>query len=92
MSDKFLKKAEPLIPKVKRDKAQAYQRRKEGGRKPVDFRRISEVIVYVLRTGIQWKTLHSVKIMRDYRYEPKIRPRGEEKLPSRTDSKHVAGL
>ena len=57
MSDNFGEKVEPLIPKVKRDKAKAYQRRKGGGRKPMDSRKIFEAMVYVLRTGIQWKAL-----------------------------------
>ena len=34
----------------------------------------------------------SVEIMRDYCYEPHIRPRGEEKLLFSTDSKRVDGL
>lgn len=52
-----LGKSRTLIPKVKRDKTKAYQRRKGGGRKPMDSRKIFEAIVYVLRTGIQWKAL-----------------------------------
>ena len=40
VSDKFWEKVEPLIPKVKRDKTKAYQRRKGGGRKPMDSRKI----------------------------------------------------
>ena len=48
---------EPLIPKVKRDKTKEYQRQKGGGRKPMESRQIFEAIVYVLRTGIQWKAL-----------------------------------
>lgn len=50
-------KVEPLIPKVKRDKSKEYQRRKGAGRKPMESRKIFEAIVYVLRTGIQWKAL-----------------------------------
>ena len=57
VSDSFWSKAEPLIPKVKRDKTKEYQRRKGGGRKPMKSRQIFEAIVYVLRTGIQWKAL-----------------------------------
>ena len=57
VSDSFWSKVEPLIPKVKRDKTKAYQRRKGGGRKPMASRQIFEAIVYVLRTGIQWKAL-----------------------------------
>ena len=57
VSDSFWSKVEPLIPKVKRDKTKEYQRRKGGGRKPMESRQIFEAIVYVLRTGIQWKAL-----------------------------------
>ena len=57
VSDKFWEKVEPLIPKVKRDKNKAYQRRKGGDRKPMDPRKFFEAIVYLLRTGIQWKAL-----------------------------------
>ena len=57
VSDSFWAKVEPLIPKVKRDKTKEYQRRKGGGRKPMESRQIFEAIVYVLRTGIQWKAL-----------------------------------
>ena len=35
VSDSFWSKVEPLIPKLKRDKTKAYQRRKGGGRKPI---------------------------------------------------------
>ena len=57
VSDSFWSKVEPLILKVKRDKTKEYQRRKGGGRKPMESRKIFEAIVYVLRTGIQWKAL-----------------------------------
>ena len=57
VSDTFWAKAEPLIPKVKRDKDKEYERRKGAGRKPMAARKIFEAIVYVLRTGIQWKAL-----------------------------------
>ncbi len=32
-------------------------RKKGGGRKPLDYRKVFEGIVYVLRTGCQWKAL-----------------------------------
>ena len=57
VSDNFWERAEPLIPKVKRDKTKAYQHRKEGDRKAMASRKIFEAIVYVLRTGIQRKAL-----------------------------------
>jgi len=34
-----------------------YRRKPGGGRKPLDPRRVFEGIVYVLRTGCQWKAL-----------------------------------
>ena len=57
VSDKFWEKVQPLIPKPKRDAAKVYQRRKGGGRKPMDARKVFCAIVFVLRTGIQWKAL-----------------------------------
>jgi transposase len=57
VSDGFWSKVEPLIPKVKRDNDKEYQRRRGAGRKPMESRKIFEAIVYVLRTGIQWKAL-----------------------------------
>ncbi len=57
VSDLFWEKVNPLIPKPKRDASKTYQRRRGGGRKPMDPRRVFCAIVYVLRTGIQWKAL-----------------------------------
>ncbi len=57
VSDSFWKKVEPLIPSLKRDPNQEYQRKPGGGRKPMPARKIFEGIVYVLRTGCQWKAL-----------------------------------
>jgi transposase len=34
-----------------------YRRKPGGGRKPMDARQVFEAIIYVLRTGIQWKAL-----------------------------------
>ena len=61
VSDKFWEKVEPLIPKRKRDPKKKYQRKKGGGRKPLEPRKIFEGIVYVLRTGIQWKAIPKEK-------------------------------
>ncbi len=52
VSDNFWEKVEPLIPKVKRDKTKAYQRRKGGGRKPMDSRKIAAFIA-IFRDGLQ---------------------------------------
>ena len=57
VSDEFWVRVAPLIPKVKRDPEKSYQRRRGAGRKPTDPRKIFEAIVYVLRTGIQWKAV-----------------------------------
>lgn len=57
VSDKFWAIAEPLIPKPKRDPNKEYKRKPGGGRKPIPPRTVFEGIVYVLRTGIQWKAL-----------------------------------
>jgi transposase len=57
VSDAFWAVVEPLIPKPKRDKEKQYKRIVGGGRKPLDPRKVFAAIVYVLRTGIQWKAL-----------------------------------
>lgn len=46
-----------MIPLKKRCSEKKYQRKPGGGRKPMSNRRIFEGIVYVLRTGCQWKSL-----------------------------------
>ena len=57
VSDEFWARAEPLIPVKARDAGKRYQRRPGAGRKPMPARRVFEAIVYVLRTGVQWKAL-----------------------------------
>jgi len=59
--DAFGSRVEPLIPKPTRDPSKTYQRRPGGGRKPLANRKIFEAIVFVLRTGIQWKALPKEK-------------------------------
>ena len=49
-------KVEPLIPVRQRPPGQN-QRRPGGGRKPLAARKVFSAIVYVLRTGCQWKAL-----------------------------------
>lgn len=61
VSDAFWKKVEPLIPAVERDPDKSYKRKLGGGRKPMPPRQIFEAIVYVLRTGCQWKALPKEK-------------------------------
>jgi transposase len=46
-----------LIPERQREVAKDYVRQAGGGRKPKDPRLVFEAIVYVLRTGCQWKAL-----------------------------------
>jgi transposase len=57
VSDELWEKVAPLIPKQEREKGREYRRRPGGGRKPIDPRKVFEGIVYVLRTGCQWKAL-----------------------------------
>ena len=58
VSDEFWARVEPLLPAPrKRDTARQYARAAGGGRKPKDARLVFEAIVYVLRTGCQWKAL-----------------------------------
>ena len=57
VSDEFWNIVEPLIPVKKRDSEKIYKRKAGGGRKPIPSRTIFEAILYVLRTGCQWKAL-----------------------------------
>jgi len=57
VSDEFWVKVEPLMPLRQRSAKRKYQRRRGGGRKPMPPRQVFSAIVYVLRTGCQWKAL-----------------------------------
>jgi transposase len=57
VSDALWSRVEPLIPARERDPARPYRRKAGGGRKPLPPRQVFEGIVYVLRTGCQWKAL-----------------------------------
>ena len=57
VSDAFWQRVEPLLPGRQRDVAKSYVRKTGGGRKPKDPRLVFEGIVFVLRTGCQWKAL-----------------------------------
>ena len=59
VADKFWKRVEPLVPVHTRATDKTYQRKAGGGRKQKDARLVFETIVYVLRTGCQWKALPS---------------------------------
>jgi len=57
VSDAFWQRVEPLIPVRQRESDKDYVRKAGGGRKPKEARLVFEAIVYVLRTGCQWKAL-----------------------------------
>ena len=57
VTDAFWQRAEPLLPKRKMDSSKVYQRKAGAGRPPKPARQVFEAIVYVLRTGCQWKAL-----------------------------------
>jgi transposase len=57
VSDELWAKVEPLIPHKQRESGRVYQRKPGAGRKPMAARQVFSAIVYVLRTGIQWKAL-----------------------------------
>jgi transposase len=57
VTDDFWKRVEPLVPIRERSVGKNYVRKTGGGRKPKDARLVFEGIVYVLRTGCQWKAL-----------------------------------
>jgi transposase len=57
VSDELWNKIEPLIPVRTRGAGRTYKRKAGGGRKPLPARQVFAAIVYVLRTGIQWKAL-----------------------------------
>ncbi len=59
VSDAFWQRVEPLLPARQRESGKDYVRKPGGGRKPKDARMVFEAIVYVLRTGCQWKALPS---------------------------------
>lgn len=57
VSDAFWQRVEPLIPERQREARKDYVRKPGGGRKPKEARVVFEAVVYVLRTGCQWKAL-----------------------------------
>jgi len=57
VSDALWSKVASLIPKKKREKRKKYKKKPGGGRKPMDPQKVFEAIVYVLRSGCQWKAL-----------------------------------
>jgi transposase len=57
VSDEFWKRVELLIPVREREPVKTFQRKPGGGRKAMASRCVFEGIVFVLRTGCQWKAL-----------------------------------
>lgn len=58
VSEAFWQRVEPLLPKpAPRPSHREFTRKPGGGRKPKNARLVFEGIVYVLRTGCQWKAL-----------------------------------
>ena len=57
VTDDFWAKVEPLTPVRARTPDLQYALKAGGGRKPKAARLVFEGIVYVLRTGCQWKAL-----------------------------------
>lgn len=57
VSDAFWEKVSPLIPAPESDPNKTYMRKAGGGKKPMEHRQVFEAILFVLRTGCQWKAL-----------------------------------
>ena len=57
VSDLFWEQVAPLIPEQSRDANTVYKRHPGGGRKRLEPRKAFAGILYVLRTGCQWKAL-----------------------------------
>ena len=57
ITDEFWEAIKQYIPKHERANDKEYKRKPGGGRKPPDYRGILEKILYVLRTGCQWKSI-----------------------------------
>ncbi len=59
VTDESWGRVEPLVPQPARDQNKQYLRSAGAGRPPKAPRLVFEAIVYVLRTGCQWKALPS---------------------------------
>lgn len=57
VSDEFWARVEPLVPQYQRTLRSEYVRRPGAGRPSMPPRQVFEAVVYVLRTGCQWKAL-----------------------------------
>ncbi len=57
VTDQFWQRVEPLVPQRVQSPDKQYVRKPGAGRPPKPARQVFEAIVYVLRTGCQWKAL-----------------------------------
>ena len=57
VSDDFWARVEPLVPARTQVPGKTYLRKPGAGRPPKPARQVFEAVVYVLRTGCQWKAL-----------------------------------
>ncbi|MDB5891211.1 MAG: transposase [Polaromonas sp.] len=57
VTDAFWRRVEPLIPMRERNADKEYVRKAGAGRPPKPARQVLGAVVYVLRTGCQWKAL-----------------------------------
>ena len=57
VSDAFWERVSSLVPAPGRDPEKVYRRKSGGGKKPLENQQIFEAVMYVLRTGCQWKAL-----------------------------------
>ncbi len=57
VTDDFWARVEPLIPTRTRPDDKGYVRKAGAGRPPKPARQVFEAVMYVLRTGCQWKAL-----------------------------------
>lgn len=80
--DAFWQRVEPLLPQPTRDPNKSYIRKKGGGRKPLDYRKVFEGIAadklqhLCADKGYDGKPAHQSIVDREY--IPHVRRRGEE--------------